>query len=105
MGLSWENFRRNFEPSSTCLANSAVISLGGGQYLPHLLIKKSIKSSFAGIFLEKILAQCFTGVTVLISSFQVVTFTVPQVITDVIKHRYKFIANVVKVLDLVVDVD
>ena len=59
MGLISENLRRNFVPSSTSLANNAVTSLDGGQYLAHLLIKKSIKSSFVGIFLEKILAPMF----------------------------------------------
>ena len=59
MGFTYENLRRSFDPSSTSLAKSAVISLAGGQYLPHLLIKKSIKSSFVGIFLENIPAPMF----------------------------------------------
>lgn len=56
MGLTWVNLRRDFYPSKTSFANKAIISRAGGQYLPHLLIKKSIKSSLVGILCENILA-------------------------------------------------
>ena len=33
IGFNSQNFRRDFDPSRTCLANNAVISRDGGVYL------------------------------------------------------------------------
>ena len=93
------NLRRNFDPSNTSFANNAVISRAGGQYLPHLLTKKSIKSSFVGILLEKMLVQCFGDAGRLVTGFGLVSSAVVVFVTAVIEPAEELKVEAIKVLD------